>query len=459
MKYNKRYVQSAATTVCTFLALAFGIVSLQSDLALDSSSFTAAVPSRATSMFYPVRGIHSSPSTMDERIAYRLRGRLQKKIWNAPQLSHLVDAVKQRHALLRSAVDVELLQPEGENYETWSVSLHRYPLWLKGSFSPSKAEFTLDEERIRYDLENGAIDGLSYPTDALLTEVVEDGDVIRAVTSDIAKPGLVIDAENTATRIADALRNGHTDLTVALAWQSGVISNLTDTNLGELQLLAAGRSNFKGSTPGRVANVRKALHEHVHNVLVPPGATFSFNETLGGPVTQSRGWSMAKIIVDGSKLETAPGGGICQASTTVYRAIVNAGFPVVDRRSHSLYVSYYKEYGVGIDATIYPGSQDLSFVNDSPSYLLVQSYTDGDDAYVNIYGTNDGREVVLEGPYFSNNAPDGLLVNQRPIRGNEVAWVQQVIHADGRTDRNVILSRYMHLPTSVKNEYVVAADL
>ncbi|KKW38159.1 MAG: VanW family protein [Candidatus Peribacteria bacterium GW2011_GWB1_54_5] len=162
---------------------------------------------------------------------------------------------------------------------------------------------------------------------------------------------------------------------------------------------------------------------------------------------------MAQVIFEGDQLKPAPGGGICQASTTVYRAIVNAGFPVVERRAHSLYVSYYKKYGVGIDATIFPGTQDLTFLNDTEQPLLIQAYDDGYEAVVNFYGTPDGRTVELQGPYFSTNAPEGMLINDRQVMKNEIVWIQRVNYADGSVKENLILSRYKELPAYVRNEY------
>jgi vancomycin resistance protein YoaR len=92
--------------------------------------------------------------------------------------------------------------------------------------------------------------------------------------------------------------------------------------------LSTGRSNFKGSGAGRKSNVRKALNERVNNIFVPAGAVFSFNDTLG-TVSTGNGWQMALTIFDGVDLRPAPGGGICQASTTVYRAALAAGFPIM----------------------------------------------------------------------------------------------------------------------------------
>ncbi|MBI2453721.1 VanW family protein, partial [Candidatus Peregrinibacteria bacterium] len=146
-------------------------------------------------------------------------------------------------------------------------------------------------------------------------------------------------------------------------------------------------------------------------------------------------------------LKPVPGAGLCQVSTTVYRAILNAGLPIVERRSHSLYVKYYKEYGEGLDATIFQGGQDLIFKNDTPSYLLIQAYDDGDDGYVKIYGTPDGRRASLEGPYRTADIPQEKTEKYgvRP-RKNQIFWYRTVTKADGSSREEQIISTYKSLP-------------
>ena len=139
-------------------------------------------------------------------------------------------------------------------------------------------------------------------------------------------------------------------------------------------------------------------------------------------------------------------------ATTTYRAILLAGLPVVNRKAHSLYVSYYEKYGVGMDATVYPGQQDLTFTNDTGNFLLVQSYDDGFEARVNIYGTSDGRIVRMEGPYFATNAPEDLSVHDRSLAKNEIVWRQHITYG-GVTVTNTIVSRYKTIPLSIARKY------
>lgn len=167
--------------------------------------------------------------------------------------------------------------------------------------------------------------------------------------------------------------------------------------LGIEDLLATGHSAYYGSSAGRMYNIEYGASKY-NGHLIAPGEEFSFNEILG-PVDGANGFKIAKVIKQ-NKLELEYGGGICQVSTTLYRAALQAGLQITERRPHSWKVSYYgQSMGHGLDATIYPGVVDLKFTNDTPGHLLIQSYIEDAEAYFKIYGTDDGRQTVLDGPY------------------------------------------------------------
>ncbi|MEK7218595.1 MAG: hypothetical protein AAB728_03980, partial [Patescibacteria group bacterium] len=127
--------------------------------------------------------------------------------------------------------------------------------------------------------------------------------------------------------------------------------------------------------------------------------------------------------------------------------------------NHSLFVTYYMKYGVGIDATIYPKQQDLTFINDTGHYLLLQAYAKGFEAYVNVYGKTDGRKVALEGPFFQSNTTEEFTqVNGTTLRSNEIGWLQKIMTQDGFSKTNVILSRYSSVPRYVKDRYALSQE-
>jgi len=399
------------------------------------------------------------PDSPALRVAKRLSDRLARHQRTLPPLSALVTAVEEQHALLRKHLSVTLQVPSPAKPVQWEVALQRYPFWIQPQFTVTDAHFRLNSDSIKETLGNGSVDGVVLPIGAIMTGTGADKGIVRAKTDVVAKSGTVFDIPQAVTAITDALAQNKEQITIALKSEAGHIENQSGQDLGELVLLGSGRSDFGGSPAGRIANIQKALREKVNNVIVPTGATFSFNATLGGPVTESRGWKMAKVIFETNQLVMAPGGGICQASTTAFRAILNAGFQVVDRQNHSMYVSYYEKYGVGIDATVFPGQQDLTFVNDSGNDLLIQAYDEGTEAVVNVYGTPDGRSVAVNGPYFASSDLSGFPVKEHALRTNEIAWVQKVTFADGRVQDNLVISRYTSLPRSIAIKYALQASL
>ena len=388
---------------------------------------------------------------------FRQAKRLQKRVRNlthvTPSLSVLAKAITERKELFTKTLSGALVA-DGHTVTPWMITLHRYPTWIEPKFSMGSASFRIDEDRIRSHLETNGIDGLTAPTSATILSTFEDDrKVQRAETDEVAKAGYTFDAEAFASAIKESFDANATEISLAVTRTAGTIVNATGLDLGELTLLAEGRSNFAGSVPGRIANVRKGLKERVNNVLVPAGETFSFNSTLGA-VTSRNGWFEALGIFNGDQLIPVTGGGICQVATTVYRAILNAGLPLGKRKAHSLYVLYYEKYGVGLDATVYHGQQDLTFVNDTGNPILIQSHFDGFEAYVTMYGTPDGRAVSLEGPYFAANAPEDLRTNsERTIKKNEIAWKQHITAPDGTVQTHTLFSRYKSIPKSIVKKY------
>jgi vancomycin resistance protein YoaR len=144
--------------------------------------------------------------------------------------------------------------------------------------------------------------------------------------------------------------------------------NLTTEEAEEFgirQEIASFTTYFSPANQARVNNITQVARA-LDGVIVRPGETFSFNETVG-PRTKAAGYDEAPVIRDGV-LTPGVGGGICQVSTTLFNAAFFAGLPVVERHPHSFYIDHYP---VGRDATVSYGSADLKFRNDSDQMLLI----------------------------------------------------------------------------------------
>lgn len=370
------------------------------------------------------------------------------KSMDAAELSRVIE---ERKELLTHSVTVSFIAGTGSVVTRHTLALSEHPSWIVFEVDMTghgRAAVSLD--RLTQELIAYPIEGIAKPQScSILSTYTDDEGVIRAQTDCVAKSGYSYDTPALAKEIAAALETGISDISFRLTEEPARISDASGYAEGaEFSLLSTGESDFHGSGAGRKANVRKAINERVNNIIVPKDATFSFNDTLG-TVSTSKGWAMALTIFEGANLRPAPGGGICQASTTTYRAALKAGLPIVEQKNHSLYVTYYEAHGVGQDATIFPGQQDLKFVNDTGGPILIQSYSVGDEAYVNFYGTDDGRAVVMSGPYFSSTIPEGVLEAGKKLRKADIAWTRSVQRVGAETTNEVIVAKYKAIPKSL----------
>lgn len=171
---------------------------------------------------------------------------------------------------------------------------------------------------------------------------------------------------------------------------------LAETNTyGIEELIGEGRSDFTHSIPERIFNLTLATSKF-NGVIIPKNAVFSFVETVGD-ISRLTGYKPAYIIKEG-KTVLGDGGGVCQVSTTIYRAALNTGLPIIEQHPHAYRVSYYENDGKpGLDATIYAPTVDLKFQNNTPSNLLIQTEIDTENnlLFFRFYGTKDKRKVDI----------------------------------------------------------------
>lgn len=163
-------------------------------------------------------------------------------------------------------------------------------------------------------------------------------------------------------------------------------------NLGIKEILGVGESNFAGSPVNRRKNIKNGA-SRLQGLLIKPGEEFSLIKTLL-PVDASTGY-FQELVIKGNKTTAEYGGGLCQIGTTVFRAALASGLPILERQNHSYSVTYYLENGKpGVDATIYDPKPDLRFKNDTGNYILIQSRIAGDKLYFEFWGTKDGRTAT-----------------------------------------------------------------
>ncbi|CAM4115398.1 VanW family protein [Deinococcus marmoris] len=193
----------------------------------------------------------------------------------------------------------------------------------------------------------------------------------------------------------------------------------------KLSLIHTGVSTYYNSSPERRVNVDNAAAK-INGAVVPVGGTFSFLDSLGG-ITEGNGF-VGGLIIAGGRTVDGLGGGVCQVSTTVFRAMYGAGLPVEERNQHSYRVGYY-EPQVGFEAAVYDPGLDLKFGNDTGGPLLIKTINNdaGSTLEVQIWGVKQTRTVAVSPAVILNRTahpPAKYVVNpnMRPGTSKQVDW-------------------------------------
>ena len=246
--------------------------------------------------------------------------------------------------------------------------------------------------------------------------IIENGNVTEFTPSQdgitVDEDKLVEEIKNYVIKLSNEDQKTFT-FNIPVIKSAAKIKNEDVNDLGINTLLGKGVSYFKGSIQNRIYNINLAQSKF-KGVLIPPNEIFSFNEVLGD-VSSYTGYKAAYVIMEG-KTVLGDGGGVCQVSTTLFRAVLSAGLPIMERRAHAYRVGYYEQgSSVGLDATVYSPTTDFKFKNDTANYLLIQPTIDNNNYSLifEIYGTSDGRVATTTKPIISSQiAPaDDLYID------------------------------------------------
>jgi len=284
------------------------------------------------------------------------------------------------------------------------------------------------EQIIQKDLIKAYLEDLARkvnrdPMDAKFT--VTDGKVTAFAE---AQNGLTLDIDNNLETLLSALVAEPTSEKIALRYDSKKpeINYGEVNNLGISSIIGEGTSNFKGSPANRIHNIKVATDRY-NGVLIKPGEEFSFVSILG-EVDAEHGY-LPELVIKQGVTEPEFGGGICQVSTTTFRAAIYSGLKITARKNHAYPVSYYNPQGM--DSTVYVPRPDLRFLNNTPGYILIQTKIVGTQLTFSFYGTDDGRKTTIDGPTITERKPDGAL---------KASFTQHVFDKDGKEIINDIFN-------------------
>lgn len=276
--------------------------------------------------------------------------------------------------------------------------------------------------------------------------------------------GRTMDVEASITTINDALLRGEHNVTLAVAEQlPAVVDTATGGQLGITQLVAEQTTYFYGSSAARIQNI-VASASQFHGVLVAPGEVFSMGSILRD-ISLENGFAEALIIYGGRTIKGV-GGGVCQVSTTLFRTVFFAGYPVIERHSHAYRVTYYEmdRSGAkdaklaGLDAAVFFPLVDFKFQNDTPHWLLMETYVNAAARTITwkFYSTSDGRNITWETTGPRNVVPPKApIFEENPeMKEGEISQVDYAAEgADVTVNRTVWRNGQVYFTDSFQTHY------
>jgi vancomycin resistance protein YoaR len=285
--------------------------------------------------------------------------------------------------------------------------------------------------------------------------------------------GRELDVNGSVQLIQEKLLAGEHDIPLQFSYiEPPVLDTTPGDAIGITELIHEESSYFYGSSASRVQNITQSA-KRFHGLLIAPGETFSMAKALGN-ISLDNGYAEA-LIIYGDQTIQGVGGGVCQVSTTLFRAAFFSGLPIVERHAHAYRVYYYEKVAgnsidsslAGLDATVYVPVVDFKFTNDTPYWLLMETYVNPTYSSITwkFYSTKDGRSVTWETSGLQDvvEAPDALYSENDELASGEVKqvdWeadgaditIHRTVNRDGQViDQDTFTTHYQ--PWQAKYEY------
>jgi vancomycin resistance protein YoaR len=383
----------------------------------------------------------------------------------APLILDASAQADQARAILAQPLTLTIAEPvEGDPGEPWTISTEQLGTMLRvervAEGNAARYEVRLDEAALRGVLEPLAPSlqrfarnaRFIFNDDTRLLEVIEP-----------SQNGRILDVAGTLTAINESIGKGQSAVPLVFQIQTPAVADTaTGADLGITELVSAQYTSFRGSSPERMQNIATAA-ARFHGLMVPPGATFSFADNIGD-ISLDSGFAEALIIYGGRTIRGV-GGGVCQVSTTLFRTVYFGGFPIVERNAHAYRVGYYEQNtgswsGPGLDAAVFTPLVDLKFTNDTPYWLLMETYfyPGAQRLEWKFYSTSDGRTTTVNAATITNviPAPPPVYEESAELAAGEIKqvdWqadgadtvVSRVVMRDGvriNADEQPIRTRY-----------------
>jgi vancomycin resistance protein YoaR len=357
----------------------------------------------------------------------------------------------------KATIEAALSAPVDVSYgdKKWTVDAADFGNFIDIVIDPSKSgSAAISVEVNERELANWLADqfGSAVNKDPKNSKVAWSGK--KLIEIEPSEDGARMLPSSLAEKVASSFLGDHQPVEIPVSvLQPEINGNNLDT-LGITTKLGVGSSNFDGSDDARATNIEVGAGL-LNGTLIPPHGEFSFNHAIGA-ISSDLGYVDAQVV-DGEYVGRDVGGGICQVSTTVYRAALYSGVPITEWWPHRWRLGFYEldDWTLGLDASILQpegdpfGGGDFKFMNPSDSWMLVESYVEWPRVYVVIYGPDLGYDVQISEPVMGESydqidateivddelPPGTIKQSEWAAPGQDVTYYRTVYDRDG----NVVL--------------------
>lgn len=345
---------------------------------------------------------------------------------------------------LSGPVTLTATDESGNQLGPWTVSVEQ----IASLLTVSRINNSDGTQSYEVDIDMGAFETYLYTLAPGLITAAEDGrfDYIPETNElsvlEPARSGRVLNVVETLTRLKEGVFTAENRI-VPMAFEFTLPryhNQITANELGITELVSESTTYYTGSSQNRRTNIAVGI-SHMNGMIIGPGEEFSFNYYLGD-ISYENGF-VDGLVIFGGRTVNGIGGGICQVSTTLFRAVFNGGFSITERNSHGYRVGYYELNGqaAGMDAAIWQPERDFKFQNNTPHHILIEANVyPGDNALQFRFYSTKHWQVEVEEAIVRNNdpAPEARFISNSDLTLGEIRQIDYAAEgADVTVYRNI----------------------
>jgi vancomycin resistance protein YoaR len=240
--------------------------------------------------------------------------------------------------------------------------------------------------------------------------------------------GRVVQVEETVKKIESVISKDWDKKDIHIdAVTKDVMPKVTQEDMQKCKtVLGSYSTTYYNSSINRAINIKNAAGL-INGAVVLPGEVYSTAAGMS-PITLSNGYHIGIAYSLGEEIESV-GGGVCQVSTTLYNAVLDAELEVVERANHSMIVGYVDP---AKDAAIAGTWKDLKFKNNTDTPVYIQAYTEGEKITFVIYGEEtrdtENREVKYVSETVKTIQPGKDIIKKDNTKPKSYREVTQKAH-------------------------------